>query len=155
MNYSTTLVQLPLVRETRGQKIISPEDAYRVCLDIATLAQESFHIMTLNTRMVLINRHLITLGLLDSTAITGRECFRPAILDGAAAVVLAHNHPSGNPSPSAEDLKTTRELIAAGKILGIRVADHIVVGRNQTGTFGETEIKPYVSIREAGLCTFA
>ena len=90
MNYSIALVQLPLVCEARAEKIISPADAYRVCADLANLAQESFHVLTITTKHALINRHLITLGLLDSAPVAPRECFRPAISDSAAAVVLVH-----------------------------------------------------------------
>ena len=91
MNYSTALVQLPLVCEAGAQKITSPADAYRVCADIASLAQESFHILSLNAKNTLINRHLITLGLVDSAPVHPREVFREAVRQGASAVVLVHN----------------------------------------------------------------
>ena len=155
MNYSTALVQLPLVCETGVQKITSPADAYRVCADIASFAQESFHILSLNAKNTLINRHLITLGLVDSAPVHPRECFRPAISDSASAVVLIHAHPSGDPTPSAEDLKVTRQLIEAGNILGIRVLDHVIIGRVQAVAPGDSQRAPYLSLRESGLCMFA
>lgn len=154
MNYQSALVQLPLVCETGVQKITSPSDAYRVCADIAGLAQESFHILTLNARNGLLNRHMISLGLLESAPVHPRECFRPAIQDGAAAVVLVHNHPSGDPTPSVEDLRVTRQLIEAGNILGIKVMDHVIVGRVPPSGPGEAQRDPWLSIREKGLCTF-
>ena len=154
MNYNVALVQLPLVCEAGAQKIISPVEAYRVCADLAELAQESFHVLSLNAKNVLINRHLVSLGLLDSAPVHPREVFRAAIRDGAASVVLIHNHPSGDPTPSAEDLRVTRQLIEAGNILGIKVVDHVVVGRAPPAAPGESMRPPFLSIREAGLCSF-
>ena len=147
-------MQLPLVCEAGVQKIISPADAYRVCADIANLAQESFHVISLNAKNIMINRHLITLGLVDSAPVHPREVFRPAISDSASAVALVHSHPSGDPTPSAEDLKVTRQLIEAGNILGIRVIDHVIIGRVQTATPGDPQRQPFLSIRESGLCAF-
>jgi len=154
MNYSTALVQLPLVREPGTSKITSPADAYRICADIANLAQESFHVLSLNARNTLINRHMITLGLVDSSMVAPRECFRPAIQDGAATIIMVHNHPSGDPTASAEDIKITRQLIEAGNILGIKVVDHVIIGRVQPAVPGEPQRQPFLSIREAGLCAF-
>lgn len=154
MNYRTALVQLPLVCEAGVQKITSPADAYRVCVDIAALAQESFHVLTVNAKNRLINRHLVTLGLADSTAAHPREIFRAAIQDGASGMIVVHNHPSGDPTPSTEDIRVTRQLVEAGRIVDIKVLDHIVIGRpvapagDQPGRLG------YVSLRESGLCTF-
>ena len=144
MNYNPALVQLPLVRESTGKRVRTPEDVCRVCADIAELAQESFHVLTLNVRNCLINRHLVSLGLIDASLVHPREVFRAAIgIDGASAILLAHNHPSGDPTPSAEDIRITRQLIDAGRIIDIRVIDHIVIGR-----------PGFVSMREQGLCSF-
>jgi len=142
------------VCEAGNHKIVSPADAYRVCADLANLAQESFHILTLTVKNSLINRHMITLGLVDSAPAHARECFRPAISDGAAAVVCVHAHPSGDPTPSTEDLRVTRQLIEAGNILGIKVVDHVIIGRVQPCAPGEAQRQPFLSLREAGLCAF-
>jgi len=125
-----------------------------VCADIANLAQESFHVISLNAKNIMINRHMITLGLVDSAPVHPREVFRPAISDSASTVVLVHSHPSGDPTPSTEDLKVTRQLIEAGNILGIKVIDHVIIGRVQTATPGDPRRPPYLSIRESGLCAF-
>ena len=158
MNYSTALVQLPLVREVGKQRIATPADVYRVCSDIANLAQESFHVILLSAKNTLINRHLVSLGLADASLVHPREVFRTAIgPDGGAccALLLVHNHPSGDPAPSAEDLRITRQLIEAGKIVDIKVLDHVIIGRPMEAT-GDQPARPgFLSLRESGLCSFA
>ena len=149
MHYTTALIQLPLVRETPRRLISSPADTYEICRDLAALAQESFHVLALDVRNRLLNRHLISLGLADASLVHPREVFRAAVSTGASAVIISHNHPSGDPTPSAEDLRITRQLIAAGQVLDIRVLDHVIIGRpSGPGSPG------FLSMREAGLCTF-
>ncbi len=82
----------------------------------------------------------ITRGLLNSALVHPREVFRPAIVAAAAAVVLWHNHPSGDPTPSAEDRAVTRQLVAAGRLLDIPVHDHVVIGRGRYVSFAELDI---------------
>ena len=150
-NFLTALVQLPLVRETAREKIRTPDDVYRVCGDIAQLAQESFFVLTVTAKHHLISRHLVSLGLVDASLVHPREVFRVAIREdgGASALVLAHNHPTGDPTPSAEDIRITRQLVQAGQIVDITVLDHVVIGR----PLGSSPA--FVSMRESGLCTFA
>lgn len=90
--------------------------------------QEHFCILTLDTKHHPINFHHITMGTLDASLVHPREVFKPAILDSAAAIILTHNHPSGDPTPSREDYAVTKRLKDAGDIVGIKVLDHIVVG---------------------------
>ncbi|WP_372894486.1 DNA repair protein RadC [Stieleria sp.] len=89
--------------------------------------QEEFHIVTLSTKHLPINTHLITRGTLDASLVHPREVFRPAIRDSASAVILVHNHPSGDATPSREDHQVTDRMTEVGKLLGITVLDHIVV----------------------------
>jgi len=89
--------------------------------------QEQFHIVTLNTKHKPIQSHCITVGTLDASLVHPREVFRPAIRDSASAILLVHNHPSGDPTPSQEDRRVTEQLTDAGRLLGIEVLDHIVV----------------------------
>ena len=149
MNYNPVLVQLPLVRESTGERVRTPEDVYRMCGDITALAQEAFHVISLDSKNQLINRHMVSLGLADASLVHPREVFRTAIEDSASAIVLVHNHPSGDTTPSAEDIRITRQLIEAGKIIDIKVIDHVVLGRirNDNGP-------AFLSMRESGLCTF-
>lgn len=89
--------------------------------------QEEFHIVTLDTKHQPIGSHQITVGTLDASLVHPREVFRAAIRDAAAAILLVHNHPSGDPTPSKEDFAVTRRLKEAGECIGIRILDHIIV----------------------------
>lgn len=114
-------------------RIDSTEDAIKFCQQrfhrLATLGtQEEFHIVTLDTKRQVLGTHLITVGILDSSLVHPREVFRPAIRDAASVVLLVHNHPSGDPTPSRQDLAVTQRLVEAGKLIGIEILDHIVVG---------------------------
>jgi DNA repair protein RadC len=100
--------------------------------------QEEFHIVTLSTKNVPINTHLITRGTLDASLVHPREVFRPAIRDSASAVILVHNHPSGDATPSREDHQVTGRLTEAGKLLGITVLDHIVVASDGSVSIRES-----------------
>jgi DNA repair protein RadC len=92
--------------------------------------QEELHVLTLNGAHCVIRSHQVTVGLLNSTQVHPREVFRPALLDAAASIILVHNHPSGNPKPSPEDLKVTENIEAASKLIGIKLLDHIVIARD-------------------------
>ena len=106
---------------------------------------EHFQVVLLNTRRKLIRVVDITQGTLDSVLIHPREVFRAAVEHQASALVLAHNHPSGDPNPSEADIKVTRDLIRAGNILKIEVLDHIIMGQSTQG-----RTRDYVSLREMG-----
>lgn len=94
---------------------------------------ESFGILFLNTRRRVKGHQLISIGTLDTVLVTPREIFRAAlILGGVSGIVLAHNHPSGDPAPSDADIKVTRDLIRAGQLLKIEVLDHVIVGTRRT-----------------------
>jgi DNA repair protein RadC len=106
---------------------------------------ENFQVVVLNTRRRLIRVDNISQGTLDTILVHPREVFKLAISANAAAVVLVHNHPSGDPTPSEADIKVTRDLIRAGQLLKIEVLDHVILGR-------ATQDRPrdYVSLRELG-----
>lgn len=121
---------------TRG-KLGGPEETIEFCNRhfrslIDHSLQEEMHLLTLNGNHRVIRSHQITVGLLNSTQVHPREIFRPAILDSSAAIILVHNHPSGNCEPSLEDLKVTEAIEAAAKIMGIKLLDHIVVARDRS-----------------------
>ena len=116
-------------------KISSSSDAIDFCrLHFARIItdclQEQFHIVTLDTKNQVLDSHHITTGTLDASLVHPREVFRPAIRDAASSIILAHNHPSGDPKPSREDIAVTDRLTDVGKTVGIDVLDHIVMGRD-------------------------
>jgi DNA repair protein RadC len=125
-------------REGRGQRttmIRDTREAVGYCrAKFARLAddgaQEEFHIITLSTKNQVLNTHQVTVGLLDQCVVHPREVFRPAIKDAAKSIILVHNHPSGDPTPSDKDVQLTRRMEEVGQTLGIQVLDHIVVARH-------------------------
>lgn len=92
--------------------------------------QEEFHLVTLDTKNQVIDSHQITVGTLDASLVHPREVFRAAIKDAASSVILVHNHPSGDPTPSQQDLAVTQRLTESGELIGIEVLDHIVLGKD-------------------------
>lgn len=98
---------------------------------------EEFHVAVLDAQHRLERDVLVTRGLLDASLVHPREVFREAIAERAAAVILVHNHPSGDPTPSAEDRAVTAQLVAAGRLLDIPVHDHVIVGRGRYVSFAE------------------
>lgn len=132
------LARRHLLKET--VKIECAEDVFPLLSDIAGKSQEHFVCITLNGANEVIEKRIVTIGLLDKSLIHPRDVFADVIADRAAAVIFAHNHPSGDLQPSDEDLKTQRQLSESAKILGIRVLDHIIVSK-----------KGHFSFQEAGL----
>lgn len=113
--------------------------------DVRLRSVEAFQILLLNTRRRLISVVKIADGTLDTILVHPRDVFKPAIAANAAAVVLLHNHPSGEASPSEADIKVTRDLIRAGQLLRIEVLDHVILGRAT-----QERPKDYMSLRELG-----
>jgi DNA repair protein RadC len=100
-------------------------------------AKEHFKLILLNPRNKIIGISTISIGTLNASLVHPREVFKDAIMHSAASVVLAHNHPSGDPEPSEDDLKITKKMVESGKILGIEVLDHIVIGKDNFCSFKE------------------
>ena len=131
--------RIALLRDQQPQspdRIRGSDDAIRYCMrTFHRLAidgkQEEFHIVTLDTQHGPINTHLITVGTLDASLVHPREVFRAAIRDSASAILLVHNHPSGDPTPSREDKAVTDRLVQVGDLIGIRVLDHIIVAKER------------------------
>ena len=112
-----------------GDPIRGPEDVFRrMGPRLRHLLQEEFHVLLLNTRHRVVREVSITRGILDASLIHPREVFRTVVVEGAAGIILVHNHPSGDPAPSPEDRAITRQLSEAGRALGIPVLDHVVIG---------------------------
>ena len=113
---------------------------------------ESLYVVHLSTRRKIMGYSLISTGTLDTILVHPREVFRPAIVAVASAIVLLHNHPSGDPTPSEADIKVTRDLVRAGQLLKIDVLDHLIMGCARAAEFGGTT-KDYASLRELGYFT--
>jgi len=108
--------------------------------------QEEFHVLFVDIKHYLLKSECITIGLLDRSHVHAREVFRSAIRESCARLILAHNHPSGDPTPSSQDIACTRNLQDAGKLIGIDVLDHVVIGQRSAERSCD-----YLSMREAGL----
>ena len=132
------LARRHLIKDT--VKITGAQDVMPLLADIADKKQEHFVCISLNGAHEVIKKRIVTIGLVDRSQVHPREVYADVISDRAAAVIFAHNHPSGDLKPSNSDLKIHEQLTEAGKILGIRILDHLIVTR-----------KGYYSFQEAGL----
>ena len=120
--------------------IRSPEDAAKYLMDeMRFLSQEHFICMYLNTKNIVMHKQTIFIGSLNASIVHPREVYKEAIKRSAASIICLHNHPSGDPSPSREDVEVTRRLAESGKIIGIDLLDHIIIGENK-----------FVSLKEKG-----
>jgi DNA repair protein RadC len=127
-----------LAREARPSpaRIRSPEDVMRIVGPrLRDLAVEEFHLLALDSQSQVTRDVLITRGLLNSSLVHPREVFRAAIAEAAAGIILVHNHPSGDPTPSADDQAVTRQLVAAGELLDLPVYDHVIVAGDRFTSF--------------------
>lgn len=120
--------------------IHTPDEAAALVRDMGDLLQEQVRVILLDTQSRVMDIVTIYVGTLDMSALRGAEIYREAILRGSASIILVHNHPSGAPQPSPEDVQATRGLAAAGKLLAIPLRDHLIIGR-----------EGWVSLRNLGL----
>ncbi len=116
-----------ILKDKKSALLLSPKDVWENCKDIRDHKKEHFVVFFLDTRNQEIQREIISVGTLNANLVHPREVFEPAIKNNAAQIIVCHNHPSGNPDPSDEDLAITKRLQEAGKILGIEVIDHVIV----------------------------
>lgn len=120
--------------------IRSPEDAAAYLMtDMSSLTQEHFVVLFLNVKNEVIHKETIFIGSLNSSIVHPREIFREAVKRSAASIICAHNHPSGNPAPSPEDIDVTKRLLEAGSLMGIELLDHVIIGDHQ-----------FISLKEKG-----
>ena len=117
-----------------------PETIFDLTRDIRATNREHFVGFYLNSRNQVLRREIISIGSLNASIVHPREVYQPAIAVSAASLIIAHNHPSGDPTPSEEDLAITRRLIEAGRILGIEMLDHVVVARDAYTSFKERKL---------------
>jgi DNA repair protein RadC len=117
-------------------RIREPEDVIRLFgTRLRDLQVEEFHLLALDSQSQVLREVLITRGLLNSSLVHPREVFRAAIAEAAAGIIVVHNHPSGDPTPSAEDRGVTRQLMSAGQLLDVPLYDHVIIGGDRFVSF--------------------
>lgn len=127
--------------EESKKKIRSPADVYSLLYPkMREQKKERLVALLLDTKNQVLREELISIGSLNANIVHPREVFKAALMESCASVILSHNHPSGDPSPSVEDISVTRKLVEGGKLLGIDVLDHVVIGDGS-----------YVSLKDRGL----
>lgn len=131
--YRIPVVKVMMVKDSSQSSAVRqvkcPEDAASLAQAfLAGVDREHFIVLLLDTKNKVTGINTVSIGTLSSSVVHPREVFKPAILANAAGIILAHNHPSGDPTPSREDIEVTRQLIEAGKLLQIPVLDHVVLG---------------------------
>lgn len=124
----------------RRVEVRSPADVHRLLAGMRYLDREHFKVLLLDTKNRLLGMETVAVGTLNASLIHPREVFKPAIRRSAASVILAHNHPTGSPAPSPEDVEITRRFADSGRIVGIEILDHIIIGESG-----------FESLREAGV----
>ena len=133
--------RLSVMAAAERPKIESPGDvAQLVMLELAYLPQEQLRVICLDTKNYVVHQQVVYQGTVNSSVVRAAEVFRPAVSRNCLSIVVVHNHPSGDPTPSPEDIRTTEQLRKAGELLDIELLDHIVVGQHR-----------WVSLKERGL----
>ena len=140
-------LQQRVARGTEQMQLDHPAQIYEYMIEqVRFLKAEVLFGLALDSKLRLIHCYEITRGLLNQTLVHAREVFREAISSSAAHLILVHNHPSGDPTPSSDDIRSTREVLQAGKVLGIPLLDHVIVGRTCSSNH-----RGYVSLKEMGI----
>jgi len=143
-----SFLNLRVIKENSGRydvnkKIQSPEDVFEVVQKVIKASEypeENLWMITLNTKNNITGIFTVSTGSLNTSIVHPREVFKRAMLQNAASIIICHNHPSGDATPSAEDVSITKRIYDAGKILGIELLDHIIIGDNK-----------YTSLKERGV----
>lgn len=130
-----------LLKKGFKQKITNAQDVFnQVSDELTPMKQEHFVALYLDTKNQIIKKHMVSKGTLNASLVHPREVFNPAVKSSANSIILVHNHPSGDPTPSKEDETVTKNLVDAGELLGISILDHVVIGNDK-----------FVSLREKGI----
>jgi len=129
-----------MVKEATDTKLMSPKKVYEFMQAEAKIDRECAWVLHFNTKLQLIEKELVSMGTLDFTPLHPREVFKGAIISGSDSIMIIHNHPSGDLTPSQEDLRIAERLKEAGKILGIEVRDFIIISSKGYTSFAEEGI---------------
>lgn len=130
------MVKVGCVSE-KAVRFTSPELVYDACRDMANLDREHFVVLHLDGKNKIVARETVSIGSLNQAIVHPREIFKAAVHNGSAAIICVHNHPTGDPAPSTEDISITRRLCSAGELIGIKVLDHIIIGQEAYLSFVE------------------
>jgi DNA repair protein RadC len=128
------------VNDTNLPTIVTPKDVVAQLTDLRHNKKEHFVALYLNARSQLVHKETISMGTLNANLVHPREVFEPAIKHSAAGIMVAHNHPSGDPKPSENDLEITKRLVEAGKMMGVELLDHVIIAMNSYFSFKEKEL---------------
>ena len=143
-----SFLNLRIIKENAGRydvnkKIQSPEDVFNIAQKVikaSEYAEENLWLITLDTKNNITGIFTVSTGSLNASIVHPREIFKRAVLQNAVSIIICHNHPSGDVTPSQEDINTTKRIYEAGKILGIELLDHVIIGDNK-----------YTSLKERGV----
>ena len=143
-----SFLNLRVIKENAGRydvdkKIQCPNDIFNIAQNVIRASEypeENLWLLTLDTKNNITGIFTVSTGSLDASIVHPREIFKRAVLQNAASIIICHNHPSGDPAPSQDDIDTTKRIYDAGKILGIELLDHIIIGYNR-----------YTSLKERGV----
>ena len=128
------------LQNKKSELILSPQDVWTEMKDLRDSKKEHFVIFYLDTKNQEITQEIISIGTLNASLVHPREVFEPAVRNLASQIIVAHNHPSGDNTPSQEDLNITQKLVESGKILGIEVIDHVIVSKNDFFSFRDNKL---------------
>ena len=141
LKYKIPQIRLAILREPSQEPLPSiqtPEDLGQYLEPMKYLSEENFVALHLDAKNQVMGYQIVSQGTLSMSLVHPREVFKAALLNNAYCIVVAHNHPAGSPDPSCEDLETTKQLVAAGKILGVSILDHLIVSYRQVSSIRES-----------------
>jgi DNA repair protein RadC len=128
------------VNDTNLPTIVTPKDVVAQLTDLRHNKKEHFIALYLNARSQLVHKETLSMGTLNANLVHPREVFEPALKHSAAGIMVAHNHPSGDPKPSEDDLEITKRLMEAGKMMGVELLDHVIISTNNHFSFKEKKM---------------
>ena len=133
-------IKFMTVREATGEPFSFPDDIYKSMQAETKIDRECVWVLHVNSRNKIIHKELVSMGTVDASLVSPREVFRRAVVEGSAAIVIVHNHPSGDSEPSMDDIGVCNKLLEAAKILDIKVLDFIVIGTGGYVSFMERNV---------------
>ena len=147
LKYKIPQIKLAIIREPASQPmpaICTPDDLEQYLEPMKHLSEEHFVALHLNAKNQISGYHVVSHGTVSASLVHPREVFKAALLSNAYCIVVAHNHPAGSTEPSREDLETTKQLVAAGRLLGVLILDHLIVTYREVSSIRESHAHLFV-----------